>query len=266
MDEKVIALNYETSLKRALFNLTSSKYKAVFVYRESCLSTNELVQQEALKPHPPKAIIAVTNAQTRGRGRLGRSWISIPGKDITFSLGIRVVEFGVSITARYPIVCASIIARAIQKACGIAVETKWPNDLYVGNRKLCGILILNLRQCLITGIGINANSTSFEYPKELSAKVVSLRELLRHEIDRASIIYQISKDLLNYFYSGGEDEPALLQEWINRCCQLGKRQKVLVNNKAIEVIVQYLDQLTGKLICVDDSGKTIRINIADQVL
>lgn len=257
--------NFEKRLRDALAELFLPPYGAVLVYRESFTSTNDLIL-EGLSGGKPPAIIAVANSQTRGRGRQEHRWFSVAGKDITTSLGFYPTNFGIAITTRYALACAVLVARALQNACGISVELKWPNDLVIGQKKIGGILVLNLHRYLVTGIGINVNSSPEEFPEEVREKITTVKQLLGHEVDRACIIYHIAKNFLDYFLSKGAEEEALLMEWASRCRYLGKKQRILVGGEVVDAIVRDIDRQTGELVCEDEKGNTITLSVVDSIL
>ncbi len=236
------------------------------VYASTANSTNELVISEIGKPNPPPFIIAVTDFQRYGRGRGEHRWVSTKGKDIALSIACHAPSFRVSVSTRYALACAVLVARGIQDSCGIPVETKWPNDLYVGERKLAGILIQNLRQYLVTGIGINANSLSTDFPNELQGKLTTIRQILGHEVDRVSIIMEVAKNFLSYFEGRVSNEDALLNEWVARCRIIGKKQQVRLQDRILDATVKGIDRQTGELICVDEAGNVIRVHLADSLI
>ncbi|MCS7025743.1 MAG: biotin--[acetyl-CoA-carboxylase] ligase [Bryobacteraceae bacterium] len=110
--------------------------------------------------------------QTAGQGRHGRSWYSEAGLGLYFSVILRIAlpadELPVATLA-----LGLAAAECITQLTGLAVDLRWPNDVLVGERKVCGILIQQQQENLICGLGLNVNHTAF--PEELASIATSLR-------------------------------------------------------------------------------------------
>jgi BirA family biotin operon repressor/biotin-[acetyl-CoA-carboxylase] ligase len=137
------------------------------VFMPECHSTNshalQLCQQS---PTQPEGTLVITDHQTAGRGQRGNSWVTETGKNFTLSIlfkptFLRVVEqFYLTI-----FVSLSIYDYLREKRC-TPIRIKWPNDIYVGSKKICGILIENIVagdrfSNVVVGIGLNVNQTEF---------------------------------------------------------------------------------------------------------
>lgn len=117
------------------------------------------------KNDPPEGFTVLADNQTAGKGQFGSSWESIPGKNLLFSIYLKP-NF---IQPENQFLLARISALAVWDTLHIEfpdVSIKWPNDLYIGDRKVCGILISNSLQAgriqhAIIGIGLNVNQTDF---------------------------------------------------------------------------------------------------------
>lgn len=156
---------------------------------DSCVSTNSYA---AGLPYPEtdgKMKIIVTNEQTAGRGQRGNHWEAEPGKNLTFSVLWR--PNGVAPSEQFAISEAVALAVCdLLENCGIEAKVKWPNDIYVGDKKICGILIEHALlgteiTRTIAGIGINVNQTVFRSDapnpvsiKQITGKDYDLGELL----------------------------------------------------------------------------------------
>lgn len=137
--------------------------------------------------------------QTSGRGQKGTSWESAPGKNLTFSLILKPD----TLRAENQFVISQIIALGIVsylKKLTIEAKIKWPNDIYVGDKKICGILIENMIEganlsASIVGVGLNINQDVFvsDAPNPTSVKLITGEELeLKDELQNlSSAIYDI---------------------------------------------------------------------------
>jgi len=124
----------------------------------------------------PDGTLVLSEAQTAGRGRLGRSWYSEPGAGLYFSLLLRP-QVPPHLTPLLTLGCAVALHDTIENTTGLEADIKWPNDLLVGGRKTAGILAeiqgeADRIHALVMGVGLNVNQT--EMPAELAEHATSL--------------------------------------------------------------------------------------------
>ena len=156
------------------------------LWLEKTPSTNTWLKENLGSVAPMTMVCA--KDQTAGRGQRGNSWEAQPGKNLTFSFwfrpeGIRPAEqFVISEAVALAVV-------AVLSKYGIEAKVKWPNDIYVGDRKICGILIENsiLPESIsssIVGIGLNVNQKNFlsDAPNPVSMTMLSGEEFLLEEV------------------------------------------------------------------------------------
>ena len=135
-------------------------------------------------------------AQTAGRGQRGNRWVSAPGDNLTFSLLLKPVELPVREVMA--VIClATLAVRDTLLAEGVPAVVKWPNDIYVGKRKICGMLVENGLEgrfiaWSVIGIGINLNQT--EFPGEV-LNPVSLKRLTGRTYDRVSFLEKVCHEI-----------------------------------------------------------------------
>ena len=140
---------------------TASTLGIPYHYSARCGSTNQALKNEAMGL--PCGAVAATDDQTEGRGRLGRAWSSEPGKDITFSVLLLPSELTRE-TTLLSLTTGLAVAEVIERLPGLRgrVQVKWPNDVLIDGRKVCGILLEssvrgNDLQWIVAGIGLNVN-------------------------------------------------------------------------------------------------------------
>lgn len=122
----------------------------------------------------PGGTVVIADEQTAGQGRLGRTWHSEPGSGIYLSTVLRLPI----LPANLPIVTLMLglaTAEAIQKACSVACDLRWPNDVLIAQKKVAGILAQVAGECVIAGIGINVNQTAFPPPLRTPATSIRLQ-------------------------------------------------------------------------------------------
>ncbi|WP_433946468.1 biotin--[acetyl-CoA-carboxylase] ligase [Paenibacillus sp. SN-8-1] len=183
------------SLMSAMSSNTFGKHLKLL---EVTTSTQEEVRKLA-EEGAPEGTLVIAEEQTGGRGRLGRKFFSPSGKGIWMSLLLRP-DRPLSCAPQLTLLAAVAVCRAIKSATGVESGIKWPNDLLVQGRKICGILLESvaederIRYC-IAGIGINANMTMEDYPEELRSIVTSLQMESGKAVDRAVLIGAVMSEL-----------------------------------------------------------------------
>jgi BirA family biotin operon repressor/biotin-[acetyl-CoA-carboxylase] ligase len=156
-----------------------------YVYAKVCPSTQRLLGEE----HSEGAV-ALTEEQTEGRGRLGRSWLSPPGVSLLFSL---LLEPAVP-SARLPeltVVAGEACTDAMAHVTGLAPQIKLPNDILIDGRKAAGILAEARNGRVVLGIGVNVNVAAQDLPQEIDPQATSLLLETGHEVDRADLLVEI---------------------------------------------------------------------------
>ncbi len=143
---------------------------------ESTPSTNELAKQLGAKGTGERTVV-MTEIQTEGKGRMGRTWCSEKGSSLLFSLLLRPLISPIH-ASKIGLIAGVAAAQAIKECTGADARLKWPNDVLIGRRKVCGILTEMSTECdtieyLVCGVGINVNQAAF--PEELMTIATSLR-------------------------------------------------------------------------------------------
>ncbi len=219
------------------------------LYLRSTDSTNREIRRLA-EEGAPQFHTLVAEEQTGGRGRLGRKWISPPGKGLWFS--ILLLPRNISPTEATPVtlVSAVALARYLGETLNLPVQVKWPNDLLIKGRKIAGILT-ELKgepervEYLITGIGINVNQERNSFPAEISDRATSLFIESGMLINRSLLLVELRNTLVeayNLFFSKGFRP--FQSEW-----------KKISSTLEREVTISRPDgQLRGKAVDLDEHG------------
>ncbi len=164
-----------------------------FEWHSSCASTNDLAAERA-RAGAAAGLVVATDAQTAGRGRLGRSWHSPAGENLYFSIVLRPSRPPSEIPPLTLLVGAAVAVAV--RALGASPRLKWPNDVQLVDetgrrRKLAGILtemtsVGERVQQVVVGVGLNVNG--LEFPGELAERATSLRRALGRPLDRAQVL------------------------------------------------------------------------------
>lgn len=152
------------------------------VFIESTESTNNYATRQVRENEVKEGTVFLTYKQTAGRGQVGNSWESAPGKNLSFSILLR--PFFLDIHRQY--LLSKVVCLSLEKVLNQLVDNvkiKWPNDIYVGDQKIAGVLIENaimngqISQSII-GIGLNVNQAQFysDAPNPVSLKMLTGRE------------------------------------------------------------------------------------------
>lgn len=162
-------------------------------------STQEDARQLAEKG-APEGTLVIAEEQTGGRGRMGKKFYSPFGKGIWMSMILRPTQ-PLHLTQQLTLLTGVAVRRAIQKTTGVEAGIKWPNDLLIDGKKVCGILLESateddvVKYC-IAGIGISVNLKEEDYPDELKSIATSLRMASGgHNINRNELICSILNEM-----------------------------------------------------------------------
>jgi len=229
---------------------------------ESITSTNSKAYELA-EEGAPEGTLVVAETQTSGKGRLGRKWISPKGKGIYCSIILRP-DMEIDSIPVITLAGAVSIQRTIKKVCGIDAGVKWPNDILIGGKKVCGILTEikaqpDMVDFLIIGIGININTDRKQIPPEAtSLKIESAHCVSRTEFLRL-MLNEMEKDYKKIKMEGFQ---TLRDECKNKSTVLNKHIKVSEHHRAIEGIAVDIDE-KGALIIQTKTGERKRIFSGD---
>lgn len=157
-------------------------------------STQHIAQQEAREGCPSGTVI-LAEAQTQGKGRLGRTWQSPKGTGIWLSLIVRP-NLPLTQVPQLTLLTAVALVRGISQVTGIEASIKWPNDVLIQGKKIAGILTElqtegNKVQYVIIGLGLNVNQQQSDFPQDLAEIATSLRAVKGEVLDRTKLIASI---------------------------------------------------------------------------
>ncbi|CAN5586458.1 hypothetical protein BH18VER1_BH18VER1_03530 [soil metagenome] len=167
------------------------------VVLQQATSTNDAIAEMAART--AEGLVVFAEEQTAGRGQYGRRWESAAGKGLWLSILLRP-RLSVGDSARLTAFLAAAIAATIQEQLGVSATIKPPNDVYVDERKVAGVLV-EMRveapgsYCAIAGLGINVNHAPEDFPGELSGRAGSLAQATGQRIDRSAFAVALLRKL-----------------------------------------------------------------------
>ena len=220
-------------------------------------STNTYLKEncDLLKQH---GLVVLAEMQTSGRGRAGRKFVSLPAKNITFSVVLHP-NLPLAEVQVFALMAGVVVARVLETYVD-QILLKWPNDVMVRGKKICGILLETITiteqhfPVLILGIGLNTKGFLIDYPKELQTVITTLEaEILRSSnaiseseaasyLENETVFQQLLKQLEccleEFSYDAAttlrseniiDGRTALLQEWLKRSQAIGRKVRSLNN-------------------------------------
>ena len=206
--------------------------------------------RELAKKGAGEGTIVIAEAQTRGKGRLSREWLS-PEGGIYFTLVLRP-RISPAYASRINLMVSVVVAATIRKLFGLKAELKWPNDVLIEDRKVCGILAemdaeMDVVNFVNVGIGINANTPIPQFEKT----VTSLKDALGREISRKEFLSALLMEM-------ERQKPLLmkadlLEEWKKLSVTLNKDVRIVAPGEVIEGRAIDIDT-TGALIIKERNG------------
>jgi BirA family transcriptional regulator, biotin operon repressor / biotin---[acetyl-CoA-carboxylase] ligase len=225
-------------------------------------STND-VMERMVRDGVEEGMAVFAETQTKGRGRLGRKWVSPPGKGLWFSVLLRPNLRPVEAT-QLTVAAATALCRAVVAQTGLEPEIKWPNDLLIGGKKAAGILTemraeLDRVRYVILGIGVDVNLNAGEFPSDLRSLATSLKIELGKAVDRAELAAALLTELdRDYARVCRGQFGAVADEWESRCSTLGHNIVLQVGQRTLHGRAESLDE-DGALLLRTQHGHLERI-------
>lgn len=239
--------------------------KRSIYYYESIGSTNDRAYELA-EAGEPEGTVVISELQTHGKGRMARKWASPKSGGVYMSVILRP-DLETDEIPAITLIAGAAIIRAIEKVCGLGAGMKWPNDIMIKGKKVCGILTEIKAQpdrvdFLVLGLGVNVNTSAGKLPPEgTSLKIEGSGHVSRARIIR-SILGQFEDD---YFRFKKEGFVSLREECKSLSLVLGKHVKVEEHNRSVKGTAIDIDE-KGALIIRADNGTLQRVFSGDVVL
>ena len=229
---------------------------------QATTSTNDVAARLA-RDGVKEGAVVFAETQSKGRGRLGRVWISPAGKGLWFSVLLRP-EIRPQAATQLTVATALALVKAIAAQTGIKAEIKWPNDILIRGRKTAGILTelsaeLDHIKDMILGIGVDVNLDAHEFPAELRKIATSLQIESGAPVDRAGLAVAILRELERDYerVRAGKFE-SVADEWEKHCTTLGRHVTIHSGNRKILGRAEALDD-DGALLLRGEHGHLERI-------
>jgi len=233
------------------------------IYYPSLASTMEVAKQAAQKG-AAEGTVVITDEQTAGKGRIKRVWLSPKG-----SIALSVILYPSVAYLPFLTMLASLaVIHSIEAVTGLKSQVKWPNDVLINGKKVCGVLIeSNVRGDIvdyaIIGIGVNANLRLYDFP-QIQPTATSLSDELGRDVSRLNVIRCLLVEIERLYLAllaGG----SIYQEWRDSLVTLGRRVQVKLGDTIHEGIAESIAE-DGSLLLRHSDGSLSRIVAGDVTL
>jgi BirA family biotin operon repressor/biotin-[acetyl-CoA-carboxylase] ligase len=226
-------------------------------YYEELESTNTEALRLALEG-APEGTVVIADGQSEGRGRLDRIWESPHSTNLYLSVVLRPDILAAS-ASLIPLAVGVTVADLLSQYCPGRVRLKWPNDVLIDGRKICGILTEMRTRAdrvhfIIVGIGVNINMRRLDFSREIRETATSLRIGTDCEIERLDVAIRLLDYLERWyriFLNGGQDH--IRESWLKYADIIGKRIEVVFKSDTQRGTVVGLDE-NGALLIEGETG------------
>lgn len=243
--EKSDVLNTE-SIQRLL----NQSLPPIIIHTYSTIDSTNNEAKKKLNEKMEQDILILSEEQTEGKGRLGRVFVSPASTGLYMSLVLHDVSSEKNSTL-VTTVAAVAVCRAIEKLTNKTPQIKWVNDLFLNEKKICGILtegIINMEtqttESIVLGIGVNITVSKENVPKNLQDIIGGIFDSQKNEQNITR--NQLAAEIMNQFYPLYQEMESkeYLNQYRERCFVLGKEVSFKKNNEELE----------GKAVAIDDEG------------
>ena len=227
-------------------------------------STNIIAKENAL--HRAEGInegtLVIAERQSAGKGRLGRKWFSpLGGIWLSIILYPQLPPFYIP---RITLMTAVAAVKAIKMCTQIEPQIKWPNDILINEKKVCGILTemsaeLDIINWVVVGIGINVNIDHREFPEDIQENTISLKEISGKDVLRVKLVQTFLQEFEKYYEILKRREfSSILKEWKLCSHTLGRKIRVdmgerIITGEAVDINEE------GALVLKKEDGELIKI-------
>ncbi|MEX0785217.1 MAG: biotin--[acetyl-CoA-carboxylase] ligase [Dehalococcoidia bacterium] len=254
-------------IERVQSLLTTGSVGRHISYEASVSSTMDVAKRQAEADPPvggaPDGAVVIAEEQTAGRGRLGRTWVSPPGVNLYFTIILRPE---LAQLRELAVIGPLAVCQAIEETTALLPRIKWPNDVVIDNRKVCGVLPTSEVEdervlYALVGIGINVNLDVAAHG-EIAEIATSLHQELDHEVSREEVLAAT----LNHFetlYRALCDGQVVSVAWKQRLDTLGRPVRVEMAGGVVEEGTAVDADSDGSLIVRRDDGSHVRLEAGE---
>lgn len=229
-------------------------------YYFSSMESTQDFASGLFKKEQKSGIFVATNYQSRGRGRESRAWIAPRGQSLLFSL-VLFPGHAPSYIHLMTITAALAVCEGIRSHLNLKPEVKWPNDVLINGKKVCGILTEMIKepkgeQAVIVGVGLNVNQKASAFPGELRQTATSLYLEKGELIPRLPLLAAVMKSFEDHYFLYQRNHfQEIIKRWKNYSSILGRRVTLRSGKREIQGVVINLED-SGAIVIRLDTGRT----------
>ncbi|MFA5322155.1 MAG: biotin--[acetyl-CoA-carboxylase] ligase [Smithella sp.] len=218
----------------------------------------------------PEGTVVIADSQSGGKGRFQRPWSSPAGANIYTSVILRP-QFESTGASRIPIMAGVAVAEVLDKYSSGKIKLKWPNDVLLNNKKVCGILAqakIAKKEIdfIVLGIGINVNISYSQFEEEIRDTATSLAMETGREYSRQELIISLYENLGKWYKQLLQNGFAPIKEkWLELTPMIGRQVQVIFKDETIEGRAIGIDN-DGSLILLAGKNKEIKVSAGDATI
>ena len=251
-----------SKLEKTIQSNLKTDYIGKNLYYYNVVDSTNLTVKQLAESGEESGTVAVSEIQLKGRGRLGRQWNSLATESLYFSFLIRSV-ISAEKASGITLIAGLCVCKALRKFCDVDAKIKWPNDIIIGNKKICGILTelsangINMNYAVI-GIGINILNKSFE--DNIANKASSVYLATGVEYSKQDVLCAVLEEMDLYYNAlcNGIDE-CIANEYRGLCATLGREVTVQRNDTGNIIGIAKNITDSGELV-ITANGKDFIVN------
>jgi BirA family transcriptional regulator, biotin operon repressor / biotin---[acetyl-CoA-carboxylase] ligase len=213
-----------------------------------------------------EGVVLVAEAQSAGRGRMGRQWLSPPHAGLTFSVLLRPAGVPQALRGWVPLLTGLALARALREQAKVDAWLKWPNDVQVNGAKLVGVLAEQAGDAIVVGAGVNVSTRRDEL---LQAEATSLVLEGAAVTDRSRLLVSMLDEIERWYlawagHKGDASRSGLSQEYQRLCATLGRQVEVsLPGGQTVSGLAREVDDV-GRLV-VGSGSDLVPVSAGDVI-
>ncbi len=204
-------------------------------------------------------MVFLVENQTKGKGRVGRTWETLPDQNLTFSVLLKDTFIGEKPNL-ITLATGVAVAQSIENLFQLNVELKWPNDILIDGKKICGILCESISNNnkitkIVIGIGINVNQTNFA--SSYLIQPTSVKKETKRTASRERLLSEVLNNLEYTLDLLSVDYKKVLEAWRERCKMIGEKVKIIDKKSETYGIFEDIDNDGQLLLKQNDEIKVI---------
>lgn len=243
-----------------LLQIREKTFVADIAYHDKLESTNSFAIEQIEQSPVTGPWLVLTDRQTAGRGRGTNPWWAAGGA-LTFSLVIEAQDLNANQICKASLTAGLAVCQAIERFVpGGDLALKWPNDVFLEGKKVCGILIERSPMrphFLVLGIGINVNNSITNAPSDIASKATSMTDCLGVKMEITAVLIECLQQIDRRIQSIRQGDSTLLNQWRAYCLLTGKKVTIDNYDKVVTGICHGIDEDGALLLLTGDEMRRL---------